>query len=105
MEQEKFRKKITFWLRFSGWFCLLPASMWLFVYRMVGAKDLVIICLLELATIVIFAVFVLTTAESEMWHKPEKILILMVFSFLFMPFIILIPLYFAYSASRKLEKL
>ena len=105
MEQEKFRKKITFWLRFSGWFCLLPASMWLFAYRMVGAKDLATFCLLEIATIVIFAVFVLTTAECEMWYKPEKILILMVFSFLFMPFIVLIPLYFAYSASRKLEKL
>lgn len=102
MEQEKYRKKITFWLRFSGWFCLLPASMWLFAFRMMRGSSFSFICLTEVAIIVIFAVFVLATAKSEIWHNPGRILILMAFSFLFMPFIILIPLYFAYNASRKL---
>jgi hypothetical protein len=33
MGKQNYRKKITFWLRFSGWLCLLPASVYLYLYQ------------------------------------------------------------------------
>lgn len=103
MEKEKYRNKITFWLRFSGWLCLLPASVCLFFYQRLGQGDLAYLLLGELFIIIIFAAYVLATADSDKWLEPSRIMVLMIFSILFIPIVILIPLCFAYFACKKLN--
>lgn len=105
MEKQKYRKKIIFWLRFSGWLCLLPASGWLWIYQGIGRDTLSYFVLAELIFTVLFAVYILTTAPNLRWTKPENILILLIIILLFGSFIILIPLYLAYHSCRKLNKL
>lgn len=103
MEKQQYRQKISFWLRFSGWLCLLPATMWLYLYRFLGQSNLSTIALIALFLVVAFAVFVLTTANSSMWLKPNNIIVLMVIAILFVAIIVFIPLYFAFNACQKLN--
>ena len=103
MEKQDYRKKIVFWLRFSGWLCLLPASGWLWLYQMFNQSALGYMLLGELIFTVLFAVYILTTAQSERWLKPTNIFILLIITVLFGSFIILIPLCFAYNDCRKLN--
>lgn len=92
-------KKELFLLRFSGWFCLFPASTYLYLYKISGSW----FCLGEMIIIVLFAVFLLTTAKSDRWKKPENVLRLMIFALIFVAIIIFIPLYFAYRDCKKLQ--
>ena len=103
MGRQDYRKKITFWLRFSGWLCLLPASVWLRLYQLIGQGALAYTILGELIFTILFAVYILTTAESERWLKPTNLFILLIITILFGSFIILIPLCFAYNDCRKLN--
>ncbi|WP_294760851.1 hypothetical protein [uncultured Lactobacillus sp.] len=103
MGKQDYRKKIVFWLRFSGWLCLLPASGWLWLYQMFSQGALGYTLLGELVFTVLFAVYILTTAQSERWLKPTNIFILLILTVLFGSFIILIPLCFAYNDCRKLN--
>ena len=103
MEKQDYRKKIVFWLRFSGWLCLLPASGWLWLYQMFNQSALGYMLLGELVFTVLFAVYILSTAQSERWLKPTNIFILLIITVLFGSFIILIPLCFAYNDCRKLN--
>ncbi|WP_223902297.1 hypothetical protein [Lactobacillus laiwuensis] len=103
MEKQDYRKKIVFWLRFSGWLCLLPASAWLWLYQSYSQSALGYMLLGELVFTVLFAVYILSTAQSERWLKPTNIFILLIITVLFGSFIILIPLCFAYNDCRKLN--
>ena len=103
MKKQDYRKKITFWLRFSGWFCLLPASNLLFFYQRIGQSPLRYLFLAELVFTILFAVYILTTALSERWLKEKNIFILIIIALLFGPVIVAIPLGFAYHACRKLN--
>ena len=103
MGKQDYRKKIVFWLRFSGWLCLLPASGWLWLYQMFSRGALGYTLLGELVFTVLFAVYILTTAQSERWLKPTNIFVLLILTVLFGSFIILIPLCFAYNDCRKLN--
>ncbi|WP_278951986.1 hypothetical protein [Lactobacillus apis] len=101
MKEQSARKKIVFWLRVSGWLCLLPAAAWLYLFRiMIGHQYLFLI---EVFLIVIFAVYILTTADSERWQKPDNIFKLMMFAIIFVSVIDFFTLWFAYNASRKLN--
>ncbi|MDF7671731.1 hypothetical protein PT281_00330 [Lactobacillus sp. ESL0701] len=107
MEQENYHKKIIFWLRFAGWLCLLPASAWLYLWQLannfrLGSYSGLILA--ELIITVVFAIFLLITANSSKWEKLRNVLFLLVFALLFISLIILIPLYFAYRNCRKLNK-
>lgn len=62
-----YRRREIFLLRFSGWFCLFPASVYLYLYQMTH----MIFCLGELVIIVLFAVYLLTTAKSERWTNAK----------------------------------
>ncbi|WEV51116.1 hypothetical protein OZX69_09235 [Lactobacillus sp. ESL0731] len=106
MKQEIYHKKIVFWLRFAGWLCLLPASAWLYLWQFtsgLGFAGYSYLFLTELTIIVLFAVFLLTTANSAKWEKVRNVLLLLVFALLFISIIIVIPLYFAYRNCRKLN--
>ncbi|AYE62579.1 hypothetical protein BC335_2235 [Lactobacillus helveticus] len=73
-----YHQKEIFWLRFAGWFCL-------------G----------ELIIIVLFAVYVLTTAKSNRWTDPKNMMRLLIFAIIFVAVIIAIPLYLAYRNCKK----
>ncbi|MDF7639808.1 hypothetical protein PT285_10390 [Lactobacillus sp. ESL0791] len=100
MKQQNYRKKIIFWLRFTGWFCLFPASIYLYVYQLMRSAMLLVV----LGIIVLFAVYLLTTATSERWTDPSSIVGLMIFTIFFAPLILLVPLYFAYRNAHKLKE-
>ncbi|WP_223894684.1 hypothetical protein [Lactobacillus helsingborgensis] len=103
MKKQDYRKKIIFWLRFSGWFCLLPASSLLLLYQQIGLSPLKYLLLAELVFTVLFAAYILTTALSERWLEAKNIFILILIALLFGPVIVAIPLCFAYHACRKLN--
>lgn len=94
-----YRKRELFLLRFSGWFCLLPASVYLYLYQMTHS----LFCLGELIIIVLFAIFLLTTAKSQRWTKPQNVMRLMLFALIFVAIVIFIPLYFAYRNCKKMN--
>lgn len=95
----KYRKREIFFLRFSGWFCLLPATAYLYLYQMMHSWFL----LGELIIIVLFAVYLLTTAKSQRWTKPQNMIRLMIFALIFVAIIEVIPLYFAYLNCKKMQ--
>ena len=84
-----YRKREIFLLRFSGWFCLLPATVYLYFYQMTNS----LFCLGELVIIVLFAVYLLTTAKSKRWLNPQNVMKLTIFALIFVAIIIFIPLY------------
>lgn len=107
MEQKNYHKKIIFWLRFAGWLCLLPASGWLYLWRLasnMGLGSYSGLILAELVITVVFAIFLLTTANSAKWGKLRNMVFLLVFALIFISLIILIPLCFAYRNCRKLNE-
>lgn len=94
-----YRRREIFLLRFSGWFCLFPASVYLYLYQMTH----MMFCLGELVIIVLFAVYLLTTVKSERWTKPQNVMRLSIFALIFVAIVIFIPLYFAYCNCKKLQ--
>ncbi|WEV70839.1 hypothetical protein OZY43_07855 [Lactobacillus sp. ESL0785] len=107
MEQQKARKKIIFWLRFSGWFCLIPASAWLLVIqtaKQMGLADYTLWFGIELGIIVLFAVYLLTTANNVRWQQPRNLMLLAIFALIFISLIVFISLCFAYNACCKMNK-
>ncbi len=94
-----YRRREIFLLRFSGWFCLFPASVYLYLFQMAH----LMFCLGELIIIVLFAVYLLTTAKSERWTKPQNVMRLSIFALIFVAIVIFIPLYFAYCNCKKLQ--
>ena len=100
MEIQKYNKRRLFWLRFSGWFCLLPASVYLAMLKKSSAPYSYIF-LAELVIIIIFAVYLLSTAKSSRWTKAGNIMKLMIFAIIFVSLVIFIPLCFAYYNCRK----
>ncbi|RMC38748.1 MULTISPECIES: hypothetical protein [unclassified Lactobacillus] len=104
MEKQKYRNRITFWLRVSGWLCLLPASGWLWLYRTASWSSYSVFFLIELIVTVAFAVFILTTATSKGWLKRKNLVSLLTFAILFLSLIVFIPLIFSYNACSKFNK-
>lgn len=100
---QDYRKKITFWLRLSGWLCLLPATAYLGFYQVMQGDPVSYAFLAELIIIIIFAVYLLTTAKTDRWQQPKKIMSLILFAFVFVSIIVCVPLYFAYNNSKKLN--
>jgi hypothetical protein len=100
MDKQIYRKKIAFWLRFSGWLCLLPASLWLWVYQILTPSNYTGLAICELVIIILFAAFILTTAKSDYWLKTKNIFWLLLVTLLFISFLIFIPLCFAYNDCR-----
>ena len=94
-----YRKREIFLLRFSGWFCLLPATVYLYFYQMTNS----LFCLGELVIIVLVAVYLLTTAKSKRWLNPQNVMKLTIFALIFVAIIIFIPLYFAYRDCKKIQ--
>lgn len=94
-----YRKREIFLLRFSGWFCLFPATVYLYLYQMTQS----LFCIGELIVIVLFAVYLLTTAKSERWTKPQNMMRLMIFALIFVAVIIFVPLYFAYRDCKRIQ--
>lgn len=60
-------------------------------------------CVGELVVIVLFAAYLLTTAKSERWTKPQNMMRLMIFALIFVAFIISVPLYFAYRDCKRIQ--
>lgn len=94
-----YRRKQIFLLRFSGWFCLLPATAFLYLYQNMHITFM----LVELIITVLFAAYLLATAKSERWTKPKNVLGLLVFALIFIAMIEAIPLLFAYLNCRKIK--
>ena len=65
-----YRQKEIFWLRFAGWFCLLPATTYLYLYQNLHSW----FCLGELIIIVLFAAYILATAKSDRWTDPKNMM-------------------------------
>ncbi|BAQ57955.1 hypothetical protein [Lactobacillus acetotolerans] len=104
MGKQNYRKKITFWLRFSGWLCLLPASVYLYLYQVISSSSYSSLYLVELIIVILFAVYLLTTAKNPRWTKTKNMMGLMIFALIFVSLGIFIPLCFAYGDCRKLNK-
>lgn len=94
-----YRRREIFLLRFSGWFCLLPASAFLYLYQATHISFM----LIELLITVIFAVYILSTAKSQRWTKPKNVMGLLLFALVFVAVIEAIPLFFAYLNCRKMQ--
>lgn len=92
-----YRKKEIFLLRFSGWFCLFPATTYLYLRQ----NTHLIFCLVEVIVIALFAAFLLATAKSKMWTKPQNVWRLMIFALIFVAIVIFIPLFFAYRDCKR----
>lgn len=90
-------KKEIFLLRFSGWFCLFPATTYLYLWQ----NTHLIFCLVEVIVIALFAAFLLATAKSKMWTKPQNVWRLMIFALIFVAIVIFIPLFFAYRDCKR----
>lgn len=58
----------------------------------------------EVIIIVLFGVYLLTTAKTKRWEKPSNIVKLLVFAFIFVAIIEVIPLFVAYLNCRKLQR-
>ncbi|MCP9330630.1 hypothetical protein MU859_08570 [Lactobacillus kefiranofaciens subsp. kefirgranum] len=92
-------QKEVFLLRFAAWFCLFPASTYLYIYKMTNLW----FCLAEVIVIALFAAFLLTTAKTDRWKKPQNVMRLLIFALIFVAIIIDIPLYFAYRDCKKAQ--
>ncbi|WEV41239.1 hypothetical protein OZX59_06440 [Lactobacillus sp. ESL0681] len=87
--------------------CLLPASGWLYFYQIASQSSFgnnSYLFLLQLLVIVVFAIYLLVTANNQRWTKPKNLQILMIFSLLCVSFIVFIPIYLAYSNCKKLNR-
>ena len=98
-----YQKRTLFWLRFSGWFCLLPASAYLSLMQMTTWSAYSYFYLAEVVISVLLGVFILTTSSSKKWQNPSNIMKVMIFALLFTSFIVFIPLWFAYANCRKIN--
>lgn len=103
--KESYRNKLHYWLRFSGWFSLVPASIFLYLYQATQGTEFGNFYLAELIITVLFGVYVLTTSKLEKWEKTSKILSLAIFSFIFVSIVEFIPVFMAYQNCRKLNNL
>lgn len=98
---QNYQRKTIFWLRFSGWFCLLPASAYLSLIQMTPWSSYSYLYVAEVIISILLGVFLLTTAKMPMWTKPRNIMKVLIFAFLFTSIIISIPLWLAYINCRK----
>lgn len=98
---QDYQRKTIFWLRFSGWFCLLPASAYISLIQMTTWSTYSYLYVAEIIISVLFGVFLLTTAKTKMWTKPSNIMKALIFAFLFTSIIISVPLWLAYVNCRK----
>lgn len=96
----KYRKREIIFLRFSGWFCLLPATVYLYLYQMMHSWFL----LAELIIIVLFAAYLLTTAKSQRWMQPKNVMSLVIFALIFVAVIEAVPLFLAYLNCKKMQQ-
>lgn len=100
---QNYQRKMIFWLRFSGWFCLLPASAYISLIQMTTWSSYSYLYLAEVIISILFGVFLLTTAKTKIWTKSSNIMKALIFAFVFTSVIISIPLWFAYANSRKIK--
>lgn len=99
-----YQQKLHFWLKIAGWFCLLPASAHLYLYEMMRGTTIAPFFIGELIIIVIFGVYLLTTANLKRWEKPRNVMTLLLFSFVFVSIFELIPLGIAYANCKKINQ-
>lgn len=99
-----YQQRLHFWLRLAGWLCLLPASAYLYLFESMRGTMLAPFFIGELIIIVIFGVYLLTTAKLERWEKPRNVMGLLIFAFIFVSLIEIIPLGFAYANSKKISQ-
>lgn len=99
-----YQQKITFWLRWAGWLCLLPASLYLYFFQLVRGSNLAWTLLSAVALVVFFAVYVLTTAKTARWREPRNLLLLGLLAFLFISVIVGIPIFIAYYDCTRMHK-
>ncbi len=90
--------KIVFWIRVSGWSCLLPASLCLQFYQMMQA----VYWLFMVVIIALFAVWLLTTSTSPSWQSVAKLQRVILFTIFFVAIIPAIPLFVAVHYAKKL---
>lgn len=100
--KQDYRRKTIFWLRFSGWFCLLPASAYISIIQMTSWSSASYLYIAEVIISILLGVFLLTTAKTQIWTKPRNIIKVLIFAFLFTSIIISVPLWFAYINCRKI---
>lgn len=97
------RAKVHFWIKFSGWFCLLPATTCLYLFQNLQGTYMSYLYLIELIITIVFGVFLLTTAKSTRWETPNNILRATIFAFIFVGLIEFIPLFIAYRSCKRLN--
>ncbi|MGQ5708522.1 hypothetical protein [Lactobacillus sp. PSON] len=98
-----YQRRTLFWLRFSGWFCLLPASAYISLLQMTTWSTYSYLYVAEVVISVLFGVYILTTATSKKWKNPSNIMKLMIFAIIFTSLVVFIPLWFAYANCRKIN--
>ncbi|MBA1392308.1 hypothetical protein EQ500_00060 [Lactobacillus sp. XV13L] len=103
MKQQVYRQKIIFWLRFTGWLCILPAWGWLRIAQLDDVDSYAFLFWGELAVIILFASSLLATAREQCWLNPKNVFVLMIVALVLVPFVVAISLYLAYRACRKLN--
>lgn len=100
---QDYQRKTIFWIRFSGWFCLLPASAYISLIQMTTWSTASYLYVAEVIISVLLGVFLLTTAKTPIWTKPRNIIKVLIFAFLFTSIIISVPLWLAYLNCRKIK--
>lgn len=100
---QNYRNKLHFWIKFSGWFCLIPATTYLFLFQETKGTAMSYFCIGELVIIVLFAVYLLATAKLEKWEDFRKIMGALIFAFVFVSIFDAIPLFFAYRNAKQLN--
>ena len=90
-------RKIQFWLRLTGWAGLLSGSAYLMLFQ--DYKSLIFA--VPLLIVVIFSVYLLTTAKEKMWLNPRKLLSTCIFAFIFVSLIQGLFMAIAYYYGRK----
>lgn len=100
---QNYRDKLRFWIRFSGWFCLIPATTYLYLFQETRGTVISYFCIGELVIITLFAAYLLTTSKLERWEQPQKIMGALIFSFIFISVFDSIPLFLAYRNCKRLN--
>lgn len=93
-------RKIQFWLKVAGWSGLLSASAYLMLFQAVRS----IVFLIPLLIVIIFSVYLLTTAKEEMWLNTRKLLLTCIFAFIFVSLLQGVFMAIAYFYGRKLQQ-
>lgn len=101
---QDYQRKTIFWLRFSGWLCLLPASVYISIIQMTTWSTISYVYVAEVIISILLGVFLLTTAKTQIWTKPRNIMKVLIFAFLFTSIIISVPLLFAYFNCRNTKQ-